>query len=694
MVIAASVRRASTIVPLGAMTYYFDGIDELLRESFTRFATTVSDRFREGLAGQAAPHARFVRLDRAPTRENDADVATFAQAVGSRSAPPAPHLLRNDPRRSDPRDGQTAMARSRSAGVVWRYSHVGLHDGGERDSGVASRSPIADDERADARSGRSLGGALAAEVRSRIDYDFSHVRLHSDEEESQPSSSRTARASTQGSDIFFRTGLRSPAESDPRLLAHELAHVAQFDAARREPTRPPSTVESLEAEARFIADCFVRGDPVPEVEGVARGLAAPLRQSDDPPGVPTFGNLPQDQPLPTGARRVELVLDPRTGKWIESAPQRSPQRRTARGSYDFVVQNGKIWAVRSGRLGHTEAAQGGRVVWAGTINFDKHGTLSNWTNESGHYLNPGGFERNAVRAHPNLPLERFTATAHGPVVRPDYRKQGPQLPVFPPTEARSTDVAASTQLAESAESPRTAAGEISVPQRGSAQKAGARAAAVTSVAGEINTPGMGPRLNVRSFARGLKATAATVKRGFKGLLPTRGGGRMRINAAGEIGFAILNQQKVDEELGKVDRIVNERLPQALRQGIDLAFRHPDEPLFVNVVYRIVDPVWIGPGDVNLPSWVDFDHVHVFVDTESRPEIRRLKSVQSSYGIVDLKADHGRSYALDDLLSTLGPEWLTAFRRARQAGREEQFRKSPESAPLVYIHEAPREDPIR
>ena len=31
-------------VPLGAMTYYFDGMHELLHEAFTRFGTTISDR--------------------------------------------------------------------------------------------------------------------------------------------------------------------------------------------------------------------------------------------------------------------------------------------------------------------------------------------------------------------------------------------------------------------------------------------------------------------------------------------------------------------------------------------------------------------------------------------------------------------------------------------------------------------------
>lgn len=40
-------------VPLGAMTYYFDGMDGLLHEAFTRFATTVSDRFERRMAAAA-----------------------------------------------------------------------------------------------------------------------------------------------------------------------------------------------------------------------------------------------------------------------------------------------------------------------------------------------------------------------------------------------------------------------------------------------------------------------------------------------------------------------------------------------------------------------------------------------------------------------------------------------------------------
>ncbi|WP_084105457.1 TetR/AcrR family transcriptional regulator [Demequina sp. NBRC 110056] len=50
---------AQADVPLGAMTYYFDGMDELLREAFTRFATGVSDVFARRM--EAASDAQEAR---------------------------------------------------------------------------------------------------------------------------------------------------------------------------------------------------------------------------------------------------------------------------------------------------------------------------------------------------------------------------------------------------------------------------------------------------------------------------------------------------------------------------------------------------------------------------------------------------------------------------------------------------------
>ncbi|MFB4354236.1 TetR family transcriptional regulator [Microbacterium sp. LS_15] len=51
-VAGASHRRIAEAagVPLGSMTYHFDGIDELLHEAFTRFSHTISTRFEERMA--------------------------------------------------------------------------------------------------------------------------------------------------------------------------------------------------------------------------------------------------------------------------------------------------------------------------------------------------------------------------------------------------------------------------------------------------------------------------------------------------------------------------------------------------------------------------------------------------------------------------------------------------------------------
>jgi DNA-binding transcriptional regulator YbjK len=44
---------AAADVPLGSMTYHFAGMDSLLREAFTRFARSVSDRFETRMAAAA-----------------------------------------------------------------------------------------------------------------------------------------------------------------------------------------------------------------------------------------------------------------------------------------------------------------------------------------------------------------------------------------------------------------------------------------------------------------------------------------------------------------------------------------------------------------------------------------------------------------------------------------------------------------
>ncbi|MFD6177557.1 MULTISPECIES: TetR/AcrR family transcriptional regulator [unclassified Isoptericola] len=58
-VAGASHRRVAEAagVPLGSMTYHFDGIEEILHEAFARFATTVSERFERRMADATDPEA-------------------------------------------------------------------------------------------------------------------------------------------------------------------------------------------------------------------------------------------------------------------------------------------------------------------------------------------------------------------------------------------------------------------------------------------------------------------------------------------------------------------------------------------------------------------------------------------------------------------------------------------------------------
>jgi hypothetical protein len=149
---------------------------------------------------------------------------------------------------------------------------------------------------------------------------------------------------------------------------------------------------------------------------------------------PTFGNLfPDDAPAPDAA---VVRLEKLDGKWRETGGRFN---RTARGMYDFVVRDGRLWAVKAKRTmgapGHTEAAQGNRVAFAGQVTFEA-GILTGWNDGSGH-LRPAaadpaaevfrnaaidaGLDKDAFDRHPDN-LKR---------PRPPGEK-GPKLPVWQP----------------------------------------------------------------------------------------------------------------------------------------------------------------------------------------------------------------------------------------------------------------------
>lgn len=76
--------------------------------------------------------------------------------------------------------------------------------------------------------GHAMPDGLRSMMESGFGRDFSQVRLHTDTQAADLSSSIHAKAFTHGNDIYFNRGQFSPTSTDgQRLVAHELTHVAQ-----------------------------------------------------------------------------------------------------------------------------------------------------------------------------------------------------------------------------------------------------------------------------------------------------------------------------------------------------------------------------------------------------------------------------------------------------------------------------------
>ncbi len=240
----------------------------------------------------------------------------------------------------------------------------------------------------------SRGDPLDAQTRtfmeSRFQQDFSSVRLHSDAQSISAAQAVHARAFTVGRHIVLGAGEYAPGTTAGRkLLAHELAHVVQ------QSSMSPHGPRLLQRE----------------------------------PSGPTYGNLPRDLPAPGSSGDVVRLREV-NGTWKEVGPKYT---RTARGNYDFVVKDGEIFAVKTkrtmgGGYGHTEAARGERVNWAGQVEFER-GKVTTWNDGSGHYRSLSSMREPAVKA--GLPDEKFIQHPET-AVRPRPKSSLPQLPVEQP----------------------------------------------------------------------------------------------------------------------------------------------------------------------------------------------------------------------------------------------------------------------
>lgn len=315
--------------------------------------------------------------------------------------------------------------------------------------------------------GQPMDTSTRSFMEQRFGQDFGQVRIHNDAVAHQSTADIQARAYTHGNHVAFAPGQYQPGtDRGKKLLAHELTHVVQ------QSSQPATALIQREPDDTET--------PVPEI-------------------APTFGNLPADEP----ATGIRLRLEQENGKWYEILPGKERNRRRAAGWYDFVIQDEVVWAEKAkGPYGHTEAARGERVTFAGQVRFSSHsGQIKEWNDGSGHYRPASGFARNAERA--GFPMALFKP-------HPD-RSGGVQLPVFQPGKDEVADPPRGTVKTPDGTtrvpSGATVSGEISAKndERGSVTKEDGTIQKVpsgTTISGEI-TPRSGPSMGTRVTAGGV-----------------------------------------------------------------------------------------------------------------------------------------------------------------------------------------------
>lgn len=141
----------------------------------------------------------------------------------------------------------------------------------------------------------------------RYRHDLSRVRIHTDRRAAESARALGARAYTIGSDIYFGAGEYRPGTREGRrLIAHELAHVAQQRGAAA--SAPGAPDNSAEREAVSVAERVARGEAAPPIrQAVSAGTVQ--RQVDDTDGAPIPAQIPSAGWTPTHPSGLSIYVE-------------------------------------------------------------------------------------------------------------------------------------------------------------------------------------------------------------------------------------------------------------------------------------------------------------------------------------------------------------------------------------------------
>jgi hypothetical protein len=141
-----------------------------------------------------------------------------------------------------------------------------------RDGGAREADP--QEIRSQLRSGSPLDGGVKSRMESAFGHDFSRVRVHTDGQAANLSSTVNARAFTVGEQVAFGAGEYQPGTLiGDALIAHELAHVVQQGGAATSTDAPLQKGDGAYTALEEDADQSAVGAVVSAWSGAKSGLA-------------------------------------------------------------------------------------------------------------------------------------------------------------------------------------------------------------------------------------------------------------------------------------------------------------------------------------------------------------------------------------------------------------------------------------
>jgi hypothetical protein len=136
----------------------------------------------------------------------------------------------NKPSAVQVRPGQSHGMTGSSSGLLSRQHTLGSHISVQREAagpGIDSRAPALVRDVLGSP-GHPLDASTRASMEPRFGYDFSQVRVHTDERAAESARAVSANAYTAGNHVAFAAGKYAPeTQGGQRLMAHELTHVVQ-----------------------------------------------------------------------------------------------------------------------------------------------------------------------------------------------------------------------------------------------------------------------------------------------------------------------------------------------------------------------------------------------------------------------------------------------------------------------------------